>query len=109
MFDTIIANFDALYPNDIPFEQKKLWLERLEEKLRDRLAVRDTDGLVGKPPYDEIYTHYLAMKVAARGGDTVRCNNATAAFDAAERELANSITRRTKSEQTRYRHVFDLL
>lgn len=108
MFDTIIADFDALYPNQVPHEIKTKWLDRLEGQMKDQFALGGTNGLIGAAPYDEVYIHYLAMKCAERGGDTVRYNNASSAFAAAYNELANHITRNTQSENVRYRHVLDL-
>lgn len=108
MFDTIIAEFDALYPNAVTQEMKARWLDRLERQMKDQFAVGNADGLIGAEPYDEVYIQYLAMKCAERGGDTVRYNNASAAFSAAYNELANHITRNTKSKNVRYKHVLDL-
>lgn len=108
MFDTIIADFDTVYPNQVQHEIKAGWLARFEAQMKEQFALAEQKEPVGAAPYDEVYIHYLAMKCAERGGDTVRYNNASAAFSAAYNELANHITRNTKSKDTRYQHVLDL-
>lgn len=114
-FDDIIARFDSLYVNQVPHETKNEWLCRLEAQLRDRIVqyyqipASETPEFAGVYPYDEIYIQYLAMKCAERNGDTVRYNNAHAAFISAYSDLADFYNRKYEStKKTRYEHVLDL-
>ena len=114
-FDDIAARFDASFINSVPHEIKIDWLSRLEAQLYDQLAkyyrVPDTKKgeYIALFPYDEIYLQYLSMKCAERNGDTVRFNNASAAFSAAFDALADYYNRNFEStKNTRYEHVLDL-
>ena len=73
MFEKIIADYDALYPNQIPFEQKQAWLIRFEGQLEDKLltvyAVTPAPEYIAAEPYDEVYTYYLKLKCAERNED----------------------------------------
>lgn len=114
-FDDIIARFDSLQINQVDHETKAAWLCRLEAQLRDQIVQyysipkSETPEYAGVYPYDEVYIHYLAMKCAERNGDTVRRNNAAAAFEDAYNRLAEFYNRRYEStKETRYTHVLDL-
>lgn len=115
MFEKIIADYDALYPNQVQYEQKLTWLERLEGQLKDRILSRydvtPAPEMVGVAPYDEVYIYYLKQKCAERNEDIVRHNNATAAFEEAYNALADYYNRTytDKTDKTRYTHVLDLL
>lgn len=115
MFEKIIADYDALYPNQIPFEQKRAWLMRFEGQLKDKLltvyAVTPAPEYIAAEPYDEVYTYYLKLKCAERNEDTERYNNALANFRDAYDELAAYYNRTfaKKTDNTRYQHVYGIL
>lgn len=114
MFEKIIADYDALYPNQIPFEQKQAWLMRFEGQLEDKLltvyTVAPAPEYIAAEPYDEVYIYYLKLKCAERNEDTERYNNALANFRDACDELAAYYNRTfaKKTDNTRYQHVYGI-
>lgn len=71
MFEKIIADYDALYPNQIPFEQKQAWLMRFEGQLKDKLltvyAVTPAPEYIAAEPYQVLSSrHFLHIAPALR-------------------------------------------
>lgn len=103
--DEIIEKYDSMYRNEVDYDRKLEWIERLEEQLKDKIAEQyeGTEGRVGVYPYDEIYYDYIGMKIAEMNGDNFRYNNYKSLFDAAYADLADYYNRKYQLKRgTRY-------
>lgn len=106
----VIEQVDLLTANQIPMEQKVMWLSDLDgrvagEVYAGRETVRDipfsgydadTDletGLLIQAPYDEVYRWWLEMKIQDVNGEIVRYNNAAQKYNLAMQDFMNYVTR----------------
>lgn len=101
---------DQLTGNQIDRAIKVMWLSNLDRVIYEDILKKhvgtdetefegydgDTDGdttLLAPPPYDEVYRWYLEMQVHDANGEIVRCNNATAKYNAAMLSYMDYINR----------------
>ena len=88
-----IARFDALYPNEIPYERKLEWLSELDGVVYDEIIALHEDApptaftgyILATPgsthlmvpfPYDKIYIEHLNAMLELIRGNAERYNNA---------------------------------
>lgn len=84
----VLSQVDALLPNQYTLEEKRRWLQQAEgfvceEILHETLGetFSDETELRVPPPYDELYRFYLEAQIHYANGETVRCNNASTAWN----------------------------
>lgn len=94
-----INGIDSLKPNTYTQEQKIEWLYKLDGLLKEQVIDEYTGGegvevvdyhtapyetkLLVPSPYDEIYIHYLTMKIDFASGDYRKYNNSALAYNTA--------------------------
>ena len=59
----VLEQVDAMLPNQYTTAEKRRWL------------------LLGQPPYDELYRHYVEAQIHYANGEMERYNNACAAWN----------------------------
>lgn len=84
----VLSQVDALLPNQYTLEEKRRWLQQAEgfvceEILHETLGetFSDETELRVPPPYDELYRFYIEAQIHYANGETVRCNNASTAWN----------------------------
>ncbi len=105
----LIAQVDALRPNQYALEQKLQWLQRLDGQIRLELEMTHETEMAEEPweaytadtelraafPYDtELYTAYLFCQIDLHNGEINRYNQSLALLSAAWRQMADSINRK---------------
>ena len=98
--DEAVSQFDMLFPNSLPFEQKLIQLSRLDKRVYDDVYSKyhdcPVDSFEGYTrftpvgtvllipfPYDDIYVKYLAAETDLINGDIGRYNNSAVVFNTA--------------------------
>lgn len=87
----VLDMVDALLPNQYDAAEKLRWLAQAEGIIRrevcrqtEALPVLDEETELTVPaPYDELYRYYVEAQIHYCNGETVRCNNAAAAWNGA--------------------------
>ena len=69
----VLSQVDALLPNQ--YTREEILHETLGETFSDETELRVP------PPYDELYRFYLEAQIHYANGETVRCNNASTAWN----------------------------
>ena len=108
-----ICMADKLRPNDVDRKTKAFWLVRLDEqirlemgeKFRDRAECHRCQGpcpdgcgkelscqLDVPAPYDELYLHYLSMRLDLEQGEIERYGNTARLFDEVYRRYGSFMT-----------------
>lgn len=105
-----IAEVDGCIYNEIPREEKVLWLSRLDGVLYREVCrahagfealpepAYDPQGagaeaLVAEGPYDGLYRWYLEMHIHDANGELGKYNNAAGKFNAALQAYMNYVNR----------------
>lgn len=90
-----MARFDTLYPNELPYEMKLVWISELDGLVYEEIISRHEGGLPtpftgyipATPgttdllvpfPYDKLYLEHMAAVLELVRGNTERYNNASA-------------------------------
>ena len=98
----LMTRLDDLTPNQYGADHKLRWLNEVEQAIHREIllphegdrpdaftpyeAADDTELLI-PPPYDRVYLLYLESRIHYHNGETLRYNNAAAAFQTAWEEL----------------------
>ena len=112
----LIAQVDALRPNQYTLVQKLQWLQRIDGQIRRELEetheAESPDSSREEPyseetvlrvafPYDtELYTAYLFSQIDLHNGEIGRYNQSLTLLAAAWRQLADSINRERQPKST---------
>lgn len=97
-----INGIDALKPNQYTQEQKIEWLSKIDGLIKEQVVDTHEGGedivnidysiapintkLLIPPPYDEIYLHYLTMKIDYAMGEYQKYNNSAQVYNTALQE-----------------------
>ena len=118
-----IDQVDSLRPNQYAPAQKVKWLSDLDGMIYSEVISAhepipgDTGSftpydpntdmdklLIVKPPYEEVYLHYLAMQISLHNGEIPKYNNDMMLFNAAYSAFSKAYTRKVmpKGRGTHY-------
>lgn len=99
----VIDYINAIKPNVYTEEQKELWIDLLENKLRTEVPENyedaeepETGTLIASGPYEDMYYRWVEAQIDYANNEIQRYNNALALFNDGYQKFRNCFNRTHK-------------